>query len=53
MPHSRFSFVNEAPSDPILGLTEEYKKDKNPSKVNLVLGFITTMKENTNFKFSV
>ena len=38
MPHSRFSFVNEAPSDPILGLTEEYKKDKNPSKVNLGVG---------------
>ena len=38
MPHSRFSFVNEAPSDPILGLTEEFKKDNNPSKVNLGVG---------------
>ena len=38
MPHSRFSFVNEAPSDPILGLTEEFKKDENPSKVNLGVG---------------
>jgi aromatic-amino-acid transaminase len=38
MPHSRFSFVNAAPNDPILGLTEEYKKDKNLSKVNLGVG---------------
>ena len=38
MPHSRFSFVDAAPSDPILGLTEEFNKDKNPSKVNLGVG---------------
>tara|TARA_B100000902_G_C27298125_1_gene911232 strand:- start:163 stop:1362 length:1200 start_codon:yes stop_codon:yes gene_type:complete len=30
--------INEAPKDPILGLTEEFKSDKNPLKVNLSVG---------------
>ena len=30
--------ITEAPKDPILGLTEEFKSDKNPKKVNLSVG---------------
>ena len=30
--------IKEAPKDPILGLTEEFKSDKNPLKVNLSVG---------------
>ena len=30
--------IKEAPKDPILGLTEEFKSDKNPVKVNLSVG---------------
>ena len=30
--------ITEAPKDPILGLTEEFKSDKNPEKVNLSVG---------------
>ena len=30
--------ITEAPKDPILGLTEEFKSDKNPIKVNLSVG---------------
>ena len=33
-----FDNVNEAPKDPILGLTDEFNKDKNPNKVNLAVG---------------
>jgi aromatic-amino-acid transaminase len=35
---SAFSAVKLAPSDPILGLTELYKSDTNPDKVNLGVG---------------
>ena len=33
-----FENVNEAAKDPILGLSEEFNKDKNPNKVNLAVG---------------
>ena len=33
-----FNDVNEAPKDPILGLSEEYTNDSNPNKVNLAVG---------------
>jgi aromatic-amino-acid transaminase len=38
MTTSAFSAVKLAPSDPILGLTELYKSDTNPDKVNLGVG---------------
>src|SRR5437763_15759401 len=39
-PHSPslLSTVPMAPSDPILGVTEQYVKDTNPRKVNLGVG---------------
>ena len=33
-----FNDVNEAPKDPILGLSEEYTNDLSPNKVNLAVG---------------
>jgi len=33
-----FEDINEAPKDPILGLTDEFNKDLNPKKVNLTVG---------------
>ena len=33
-----FEKINEAPKDPILGLTDEFNKDSNPNKVNLAVG---------------
>ncbi len=33
-----FDDINEAPKDPILGLTDEFNKDKNLNKVNLAVG---------------
>tara|TARA_B100001029_G_C15063073_1_gene460393 strand:- start:4732 stop:5925 length:1194 start_codon:yes stop_codon:yes gene_type:complete len=33
-----FNNINEAEKDPILGLTEEFKKDLNPQKINLSVG---------------
>lgn len=33
-----FENINEAPKDPILGLTDEFNKDQNPKKVNLAVG---------------
>ncbi|MBA4715123.1 MAG: aspartate/tyrosine/aromatic aminotransferase [Chloroflexi bacterium] len=33
-----YDTITEAPKDPILGLTEEFKSDKNPKKVNLSVG---------------
>lgn len=38
MTHSPFSDVTLAPADPILGLTDAFQADKNPSKVNLGVG---------------
>ncbi len=38
MTTSAFSGVELAPSDPILGLTELFKSDNNPNKVNLGVG---------------
>lgn len=35
---SLFSQIELAPADPILGLTEAFNKDSNPSKVNLGVG---------------
>ncbi|MBU5894613.1 aromatic amino acid aminotransferase, partial [Vibrio cholerae O1] len=35
---SLFNAVEMAPRDPILGLTEQFNADPNPSKVNLGLG---------------
>ena len=33
-----FENIKEAPRDPILGLTEEFKSDSNSNKVNLSVG---------------
>ena len=33
-----FDRIEAAPADPILGLTDAYKKDPNPNKVNLGVG---------------
>lgn len=33
-----FSNIAEAPTDPILGLNDEFKRDTNPSKINLSVG---------------
>ena len=33
-----FDAIEMAPADPIMGLTEEFKKDPNPEKVNLGVG---------------
>ncbi len=35
---SLFSAVEQAPADPILGLTEQFNADPNPNKVNLGVG---------------
>ncbi len=37
-PSALFAHVEMAPRDPILGITEAYKADKNPNKVNLGVG---------------
>ncbi|HEY9379746.1 MAG TPA: amino acid aminotransferase [Burkholderiales bacterium] len=37
-PSPLFAHVEMAPRDPILGITEAYKADKNPNKVNLGVG---------------
>jgi aspartate/tyrosine/aromatic aminotransferase len=36
-----FDEVPQAPADPILGLTEAFKKDPNPGKINLGVGVFT------------
>ena len=36
--NNQFSHVPMAPVDPILGLTQGFKADKNPNKVNLGVG---------------
>ncbi len=36
-----FEDVPQAPADPILGLTEAFKKDSNPAKINLGVGVFT------------
>lgn len=36
--HTNFFDVVECPKDSILGLNEEYKKDKSKNKVNLIVG---------------
>lgn len=41
MSASLFSAVDMAPRDPILGLTEQFQADPNPSKVNLGVGVYT------------
>ncbi len=33
-----FELVRAAPPDPILGLTEAFRKDTNPDKINLSVG---------------
>lgn len=40
LPHSYapFATVEQAPPDPILGLTEAFRKDDNPRKINLTSG---------------
>ena len=35
---SSWSGIKEAPSDPILGVVEQFKKDKFPKKVNISVG---------------
>ncbi len=37
-PSSLFAQVQQAPADPILGLTEQFNADPNPAKVNLGVG---------------
>jgi aromatic-amino-acid transaminase len=41
MSASLFADVEQAPHDPILGVTEKYKADPNPNKVNLGVGVYT------------
>ena len=41
MSASLFASVEQAPHDPILGVTEKYKADPNPNKVNLGVGVYT------------
>ena len=36
--HSPFAYVEQAPPDPIIGLTEAFNNDSNPAKVNLGVG---------------
>jgi aromatic-amino-acid transaminase len=38
MSTSPFSHIEQAPPDPIIGLTEAFNNDPNPSKVNLGVG---------------
>lgn len=38
MSTSPFTHIEQAPSDPIIGLTEAFNNDTNPSKVNLGVG---------------
>jgi len=38
MPQDRFRAVEMAPVDPILGISESFKADTNPDKVNLTVG---------------
>lgn len=38
MTHQHFSKVQQAPPDPILGITESFNKDSNPHKINLCVG---------------
>ena len=33
-----FQNISEAPTDPILGLNDAFKKDTNPNKINLGIG---------------
>ena len=42
-----FSGIEQAPADPILGLTEAYRKDPRPKKVNLGVGVFVDEKGNT------
>ena len=42
-----FNNINEAEKDPILGLTEEFKNDLNPQKINLSVGVYQDDNENT------
>ena len=37
-----FADLAMAPPDPILGLTEAFKKDPNPNKINLGVGVFAT-----------
>lgn len=39
---SRLSFVEAAPADPILGVTEAFLKDTSPDKLNLGVGAFRT-----------
>lgn len=38
MQHSPFAHIEQAPPDPIIGLTEAFNNDTNPAKVNLGVG---------------
>ncbi len=42
-----FDKIVAAPADPILGLTEEFKKDTRPNKINLGVGIYKTNEGNT------
>ena len=35
---SLFEAIGQAPADPILGLTEAFRADANPGKINLTVG---------------
>jgi len=38
MPYRPFAHVEQAPPDPIMGLTELFRNDSNPDKINLSIG---------------
>ena len=48
-----FEQVTPAPADPILGLTEAFKKDPNPHKINLGVGIYKDAQGNTPVLASV
>ena len=42
-----FETISMAPPDPILGLTEAFRKDSNPDKINLSVGVYKDSQGNT------
>ena len=48
-----FSELSAAPPDPILGLSEAFKSDMNPNKINLGVGVFKDTEGNTPIPNSV
>lgn len=48
-----FNTIQSAPSDPILGLTEAFRADPNPAKINLAVGVFKDAQGNTPVLASV